>query len=173
MLSNILTMEQILYYIQYHLQGQSVQGIASIWNSLHKHQITAMLLFTVWKRLKHGDWIFYQGTASAHTLLGYCHYAFLLLNENDHLRRLMDETPREDQQILHTFIDWITATTDPAFNPTQTVTLDLSAALMSRGESSSKDALNVSDLSGRSDSDIQKTLSGSTGLTLSHVLPWW
>lgn len=78
-------------------------------------------LFAIWKRLERKDWQIYRDTEPGQNLLAYCREAFLLLNEYDHPRKLMDDMGRAERADILTFIDWITA--PGADDPTETFTV--------------------------------------------------
>lgn len=78
-------------------------------------------LFAIWTCPERKDWQIYRDTESGQDLLAYCREAFLLLNERDYLRKLMDDMGRVEQADVLTFIDWITA--PGADDPTKTFTV--------------------------------------------------
>jgi hypothetical protein len=105
--------------------------------------------------------------------LAYCREAFLLLDEHDHPRKLLDDMGRVEQADVLTFIDWITA--PGADDPTETFTVTgVSVSILGTLAQSTLDpSLDAKTL--KSDNpafSIDDTVGPPSKLSLSDVLPF-
>jgi hypothetical protein len=88
---DLVSMEQLFLDFHAALQERSEGRMRFITTSLLRRRFTLAFLFAIWKRLERKDWQIYRDTKPGQTLLAYCREAFLLLDERDHPRKLMDD----------------------------------------------------------------------------------